>query len=309
MNNEHNQPKVNPEVSIIIPFKSNPDELITILAAISKQDYPREAVEILCVDNGSVSSLIAESVLPEVGHIVILSENTYLNSPYSARNRGIEHSKGEILIFADANSLPEKNWLSEGVRHLQQTGADIVAGRVNFHFGSQTSGAKIVDALTSIHQKKAVEERGVAYTANLFVRRDVFAKTGFFEEGVRSGGDVRWTSRAVSEGAKIEYCDKSVVSKYARTAKQLYKKRVRTGTGYYYTWKDEADRKKWWYNVLRSLKPPSIRKLNASYVERYGEPLTDHLFSVWFFYYSSSVIEQFAFLKEYVSRHHSKEKL
>lgn len=300
---------MNPVISIIIPFKDNPDELNTILTAISEQDYPQEAIGILCVDNGSGSSQKAINVPADTGNILFLSEKTYLNSPYSARNRGIEQSKGEILIFADANSLPEKSWLSEGIRHLQQTGADIVAGRVNFHFGSQMSGAKIVDALTSIHQKRAVKERGVAYTANLFVRKEVFAKAGLFEEGVRSGGDVRWTTRAVSGGAKIEYCDTSVVRKYARTAKQLYKKRVRTGTGYYYTWKDEADRKKWWYNFLRSLKPPTIRKLNASYVERYGEPLSDHLFSVWFFYYSSSVIEQFAFLKEYVSRHHSKEKL
>lgn len=306
MSNEQNQPKVNPEISIIIPFKDNPDELVTMLTAISEQDYPREAVEILCVDNGSGSSLKTINVPADAGNILLLSENTYLSSPYSARNRGIEQSKGEVLIFADANSLPEKNWLSEGIWHLQQTGADIVAGRVNFHFGHQMTGAKIVDALTSIHQKRAVEERGAAYTANLFVRKEVFAKAGLFEEGVRSGGDVRWTTGAVSGGAKIEYCDTSVVSKYARTANQLYKKRIRTGAGYYYTWKAEADRKKWWYNFLRSLKPPSIRKLKMLYAERYAEPLTNYLFSVWFFYYSSSVIEQAAFLKEHLACHFSK---
>lgn len=303
--------KRKPDVSIIIPFRENRDELRTMLKAIAHQDFPQHAMEVICVDNGDVQapdfahsfSPADDPALHDSIRPVFISERQHPGSPYSARNRGIEQAKGEILVFADANSVPDKNWLKEGLWHIQHTGAGIVAGRVGFHYGNKKNGAKITDALTSIDQKKAVEERGVAYTANLFVRREIFRETGYFEEGVRSGGDVRWTTKAVAGGARIEYCDHAVVYKYARSARQLYKKRIRTGSGYYYTWKEERNRKKWWYNFIRSLKPPNPRTLKTAYSERYGEPLTHNIFSVWFFSYSSAILEQLAFLKEYSRRH------
>lgn len=286
-----------PIISVIIPFFNNQDEVIKIEEKLRNQTYPSTNVELIFIDNGSDNQFnFPESFL---SRNILLEESEHVNSPYSARNRGIEQSKGEVLVFVDANSTPEENWLEEGVSSLLDSNADIVGGKVLFDFQDQITAGKIVDALTSINMRKAIQERDAAYTANLFVKRKVFDEIGLFEEGVRSGGDVRWTLKAKENGFSIIYCEHAVVSKFARPAGKLYQKRIRTGKGYYYTWKEETERRIWFYNLLRSLKPPSVSKIKKLNPDRYQAEFDNYKMGVWFHLYASGILEQLSFLKEY----------
>ncbi|MEX1013969.1 MAG: hypothetical protein WDZ80_02305, partial [Candidatus Paceibacterota bacterium] len=163
---------------------------------------------------------------------------------------------------------------------------------VDFDFGIRITATKVVDSLTSIDMKKAVEERGVAYTANLFAKKEVFKNVGIFEEKTRSGGDVRLTKKAKQAGYNIGFCDSAVVWKKARNLRRLYQKKIRTGRGYFYTWKDDDEKKIWFYNLLRSLKPPSSKRYTFSH---------DQVSSVaiWFHLYMVGITEQVAFVTEY----------
>ncbi|MCC5908060.1 MAG: glycosyltransferase [Balneolaceae bacterium] len=295
---EYNAGEELPTVSIIIPFFNNTEEVDAIVDQITGQNYPGEQIEIICIDNGS--SLPVELKKSTLSKINLIEEKNHPNSPYSARNRGIEASTGEIIVFIDANSWPDKNWLRYGVNYLLKNEADIVAGRVDFDFEPKATAAKLADALTSLNMKMAVEDRGAAYTANIFVKKEVFEKTGFFEENVRSGGDVRWTLRAKEIGFKIMYCGSAVVYKKARDTKALYRKKIRTGRGYFYSWRLEEERTLWFYNFFRSLKPPDLKKKMA---EKPFLPLS--LFSgkkpgVWFHLYLSGIVEQVAFIMEFL---------
>ena len=287
-----------PPVSIVIPFFNNTEEVDTIVDHISGQIYPGQQVEIICIDNGS--SLPVKLKKCTYSRINLIEEKNHPNSPYSARNRGIEASTGDIIVFIDANSWPDKNWLRSGVNYMQKKGADIVAGRVDFDFEPKVTAAKLADALTSLNMKMAVEHRGAAYTANLFVKKNVFDKTGLFEENVRSGGDVRWTLRTKEMGFTIKYCGSAVVYKKARDTKALYRKKIRTGRGYFYSWRLEKERTLWFYNFFRSLKPPDLKKKMA---EKPFLPLS--LFSgkkpgVWIHLYLSGIVEQVAFMVEFL---------
>lgn len=287
-----------PFVSVIIPFYNNQDEVLEIEKNLRNQTYPSDQVELIFIDNGSDNLFsFPESFLSQ--HL-LLDESDHPNSPYSARNRGIEQASGEIIVFLDANSAPEKNWLKEGVTCLLESNADLAGGNVRFDFQNQITAGKIVDALTSINMKKAIQERGAAYTANLFVKKKVFEEVGLFEEGVRSGGDVRWTFKAKEDGYSIIYCAGTMVRKFARSAGKLYQKRIRTGKGYVYTWKDEPERRIWFYNFLRSLKPPSASKIKKLNPDRYEKEFDNYSFGVWFHLYASGIVEQVAFISEYV---------
>lgn len=289
-----------PFVSVIIPFYNNQGEVIRIEESLRNQSYPVDRAEFIFIDNSSDNLFnFPESFLYKN---ILLEENKYPNSPYSARNRGIEKSKGEVIAFIDANSMPEKTWLKEGISCLLKSDADLVGGNVQFDFQDQLTAGKIVDALTSINMEKTIRERGAAYTANLFVKRNVFGEIGLFEEGVRSGGDVRWTLKAKEGGFTISYCNRAVVKKYARSTGKLYQKRIRTGKGYYYTWKDEPERRIWFYNFFRSLKPPSLSKIKKMNTGRYVAGFDNYLFGVWFHLYVSGIVEQVAFMFEYLKR-------
>ena len=287
-----------PDVSIIIPFRDNFEDVIQIKKELDKQTYPKEKVEVFLIDNGSEKEYqFSDTFLVEV---TLLYESDQKNSPYSARNRGLEASNGEVIAFIDANSQPDTNWLFEGIRCLLNSGGDMAGGNVKFDFGGKPDASKRVDALTSINNKKSIEERGAAYTANLFVNKNVFDETGLFEEGVRSGGDVRFTLRAKEAGFSITYCPNAVVWKKARPMKELYRKKIRTGRGYFYSWRKEKEKTIWFYNFFRSLKPPEFSRINSEYYERYNEHITDKKFAVWFQVYASGIVEQIAFLTEYL---------
>lgn len=285
-----------PKVSVIVPYRNNVGEVEQLVDYLTKQTYPAEKTEIILINNGSERSATIASE-----QIIQLEEKTFGSSPYSARNRGIEAATGEILVFIDANSYPATDWLVKGVEFLKEEMVDIAAGAVQFDFGDKVTAAKITDTLTSIRVKEAVSERGVAYTANLFVRKAVFTKTGLFEEGVRSGGDVRWTGNATSSGFKIGYSEDAVVYKFARTARELYRKKIRTGKGYFFSWKEEENSTLWFYNFFRSLKPPSFSTISEINKERYRTEFDTKKMGIWFHLYASGVVEQIAFMGQYLS--------
>lgn len=286
-----------PFVSVIIPFFNNQDEVIQIEKKVRRQTYSSDRFEIIFIDNGSANSF----EFPEsfTKRNLLLTEKEYLNSPYSARNRGVEKSEGEIIAFVDANSTPQKDWLEKGVDCLLKSESDLVGGNVQFDFKDRVTAGKIVDALTSINMEKAIRERGAAYTANLFVRKQVFEAVGLFEEGVRSGGDVRWTLKAKKHGFSISYCQSAVVKKFARPAKELYRKRIRTGKGYYYSWSREPNRRVWFYNFFRSLKPPALSTIRNLKPDLYQEQFDQKITGVWFHLYASGILEQLAFITQY----------
>lgn len=284
-------------ISVIIPFLNNRDEVVQITKKIRERNQDLN-LEIICVDNGSEKKGGFSSEF--LKQQILIYETQYTNSPYSARNRGVERASGSVLVFVDANSSPTEHWLQNGLTCMEENHADIVAGDVGFDFEREPDAAKVVDAITSIHQKKSVEERQAAFTANLFVKHEVFDSVGLFCEGVRSGGDVRWTSKASSAGYKIRYCADSIVLKKARSFGALLKKRVRTGRGYLYTWLKEENGNVWFYNFLRSLKPPSPAKPKELYQKRYSESLPVSAPSVWLVLYVMGIVEQLSFMAEYL---------
>ena len=81
-----------PSVSIIIPFYNNQEQVLRIEEHLRNQTYPASSIEIIFVDNGSDNSFQFREVF--LKRNILLTEKNYLNSPYSARNRGIEASKG-----------------------------------------------------------------------------------------------------------------------------------------------------------------------------------------------------------------------
>jgi len=90
-------------VSVIIPCYNHGGFLPKSLASIQQQAYP--AIEIIVVDDGSTDNTreVAQRY-PQVRYIYQTNQGLS-----AARNTGIAHSKGEFLIFLDAD-----DWLFPG---------------------------------------------------------------------------------------------------------------------------------------------------------------------------------------------------
>ncbi len=225
-------------VSVIIPVYNNQKGLRRTLQAISNQEFDKEQFEVIVVDNGSTDSpgLVAK----EFG-VIFLEENSFLNSPYSARNRGLEIAKGEIICLLDTTCAPVRDWLTKAIGCFQTNKhLSLVGGGVKFDIKEGESVAKYYDSLFNIRMKAAILERNAAKTTNLFIKKEVFESIGFFPEGLRSGGDLRWTMKATKSGFKLGFCEEAMALMTPRGFGALVKKQFRVAKGQPRVWREEG---------------------------------------------------------------------
>jgi glycosyltransferase involved in cell wall biosynthesis len=89
-----------PYLSVIVPVYNGGAELRDCLSALMRSRYPREAWELIVIDDGSTddSALVAAGCADVVMRLPFKPRG-----PAYARNRGCEIGRGEVLVFIDAD--------------------------------------------------------------------------------------------------------------------------------------------------------------------------------------------------------------
>ncbi|MFX0103177.1 MAG: glycosyltransferase [Candidatus Hodarchaeota archaeon] len=216
-----------PFVSIIAPIYNMEDSIENLIISLLNQDYPKERLEIIIVDNNSTdnSKAIAEK-FP-----ILVFEEKKIQGSYAARNLGIKNAKGSILAFIDSDCKANKSWVREGVKKLRVRQIDLVGGKVEFYYSKRITPAELLDSLANMRNKVNIIGQNVAKTANLFVRKRVFDEIGLFPSYLKSGGDVVWTKRASQDGYLLIYASRAIVHHPARNLIQLLRKQYRVARG------------------------------------------------------------------------------
>ncbi|CAE6880768.1 glycosyltransferase family 2 protein [Vibrio alginolyticus] len=225
------------EFSIVIPYYN--DELDSVLSAIDKAYLNSNNSEfiklnVICVNNGGLMFSPSKSYSFE---LKLIDENEHLCSPYSARNRGVELINSGWYIFLDSTCIPALDWFDE-LKNFQED--RIYAANVQFYSKCKTSAGDIYDSIINIDNQKTVKQSGVAKTACLAVSSKSIETVGLFEEKIRSGGDVLWTSKSTSLGFQLVFLPNWIVSKESRNTQGLIKKQFRVSSGWYKIWKRDG---------------------------------------------------------------------
>ena len=95
-----------PLVSFVIPVKNDASRLQRCLASIVANDYPRDRVEIIVVDNESTDRSAQVGV--DAGATVTTSR---AGSVAELRNNGAARAGGSILAFVDADHEIDSGWI------------------------------------------------------------------------------------------------------------------------------------------------------------------------------------------------------
>lgn len=218
-----------PEITVIIPVWNGQDHLDHCLRALETQTLPRQAFEIIVVDNGSTDGTVA--VAERFAAVRIISEPT--PGSYTARNRGLAQANGEFVAFTDADCRPAPNWLSEALSACRkQPGVGLIGGRIElFATNPKPSLAELYEQTLAFRQSETLKS-GRCTTANWISPRTVLEGLGGFDGGLKSGGDYDLSLRIAAAGHPVAYAETMVVLHPARaTLTALCSKRRRTVGG------------------------------------------------------------------------------
>ncbi len=101
-------------VSVIVPYCAQAEELERTLAALEVQTYPRELFEVVVVDDGSPAPLQRPRKSPLDVKVVRQEDQGF--GLARARNTGVRAASHDVLLFLDADMLPEADWLAAHAR-------------------------------------------------------------------------------------------------------------------------------------------------------------------------------------------------
>lgn len=222
-----------PSLSVVIPAFNDGRRLALCLAAVSRQTYPQNRLQVIVVDNASTEDLRAvTAAFPGVTYA-----HESVRGPAAARNAGVALATGDLIAFTDADCLPEPDWLERGAeRLLREKDCGIVGGRVDLVPAdpSRPTAAELYDRATYLDQKRHIEKSSFAATANLFTRKAVFEAADGFDARFpgAAGEDYEWGRRVASKGFRLVYCHEArVVHPADRTVAAAARKarRIRDG--------------------------------------------------------------------------------
>jgi glycosyltransferase involved in cell wall biosynthesis len=215
------------KVSVITPVRDGAADIKALLACLERQTLARTDFEIVIGDDGSTDGGTAGIETPD-GHVRVAA-GPPANS-YAARNRAVAASRAPVLAFCDADCRPEPEWLERGLAALEDT--DLLAGRIRFDVTEPRTVWTLVDMDAAKDHEHQVRV-GVAETANLFVRRDLFESAGGLDGSIAEYGDFEFVERCVARGARLSYGPDAVVWHPTRSsAKSLLRALWKYNRGY-----------------------------------------------------------------------------
>jgi len=185
-------------VDVVIPVFGHAHLLGKAVASLREQEVP---VSVIVVDDGNDPPLeFSESTESGcIERMLVLRRDT--NGGISAaRNFGLEHCTGEVVIFLDADDELQPGALSKLALELQRNDSDAVFGCVE-EFGHGITPSRAAKA----HGKPAL------LAGATLIRRSSAESLGRFDESLGVGEFVDYMARAQRANWKIQSIDVPVL--------------------------------------------------------------------------------------------------
>jgi GT2 family glycosyltransferase len=183
-----------PRVSFIIPVRDDAVRLGRCLESIKRNQYPRELVEMIVVDNGSTDGSIR--VARQHGAIVLRSNGRVAE----LRNRGAQAALGGILAFVDSDHEIDDRWIRSAVDVLSS--CDV--GAAGAPYTAPPAATWVQESYDDLRARPAARQ-DVDWLAsgNLAVSRKPFELLGGFDQSLEACEDVDLCNRLQQAGLRI----------------------------------------------------------------------------------------------------------
>ena len=216
--------RANPRVSIVISAFHSDTTIADCLESLRDQTFRDFEVIVVNSSPEERTRRIVEERFTEVR----FEQASARLLPHAARNRGIEHARGEVLVFTDPDCRARPDWLERLVHSLDE-GHRLVCGAIELNetswFARGVHLCKYSFRLSGLRGGPT----SVAGTANAGCSRQVWDAVGPFD-GDRFAGDGLFSWRAAAKGWQAWFEPRAVVDhRFVGSVRSLWSERITRG--------------------------------------------------------------------------------
>lgn len=181
----NNEPHI-PLISIIIPVYNAEKYIETCLSSILEQTVKNS--EVICVNDGSVDN--SENILKLLSkqdmRIKVINTKNYGVS--SARNRGLELSRGKYITFVDSDDYIDQNMYSTMISAMENENTNLAAcaiqdigkttelrslENISSKFDFINEGILLASVTNKIFKKSIIESHNLRFSENAHIGEDL----------------------------------------------------------------------------------------------------------------------------------------
>ena len=199
-------------LSVVIPTYNRLPILEKCLRALEQQrlEAPISAYEVVVVDDGSTDDTVNWLLRHGASfpHVRFVQQDH--GGPAEGRNRGVEHARGDVIVFIDSDLVVTDTFLISHARRLEQTWQQR-GDRLCFTYGAVINTANFDDPTSEPHK---LNDLSWAYfaTGNVAIDRQVLERSGLFDTRFRLYGweDLELGERLRRMGVVLVRCPEAV---------------------------------------------------------------------------------------------------
>lgn len=185
------------QLSIIIPSHNDSFYLEPLFTSILEtMILPLDKFEVIVVNNGSTDT--STEVIKKYGFREI-----YLNqklNPSSARNLGVSHSLGKLLVFLDSDVVVTKKWAEKILELVNKKECDNIFTGDYYHISRCPSRIEKI-WFSNVYEK----DHKYICGGNIVVSRKIFELVDGFTESLETGEDVDFSNKCSAIGYSPEF--------------------------------------------------------------------------------------------------------
>lgn len=195
------------QLSIIIPHKNSLSTLPRLIQSIPKCD----SIEVIVVDDHSDKNIQIELEKFCAGYpmIQLLENHTDIFSSGKARNIGLEHAKGEWILFADADDYFLDNF-DDAIQKWINTDRDMIYFRPQIEATKENFGCLPMVKVFDDYEYRPTEDNLMRLTLTMvtpwskLIRHTFLKEQGIWFDEVLKNNDVTFSRKAALATTKIE---------------------------------------------------------------------------------------------------------